>query len=98
MESPNVMKAKVSTRGWIVIPAALHKRHGLKSGALVEFREVGGRIVIIPRVTDVIEDLYGKLAGETSLTKALLEDRAKELGRCLCCRPGSGIERYHYDR
>ena len=47
----------------------------------MEFREVGGRIVIIPRVTDVIEDLYGKLAGKTSLTKALLEDRAKELER-----------------
>ncbi len=81
MESPNVMKAKVSTKGWVVIPAALRKRHGLKPGSLVEFRELGGRIVIIPRVTDVIEALYGKLAGETSLTKALLEDRAKELER-----------------
>ena len=81
MESPNVMKAKVSTKGWVVIPAALRKRHGLKPGSLVEFRELDGRIVIIPRVTDVIEALYGKLAGETSLTKALLEDRAKELER-----------------
>lgn len=81
MESPNVMKTKVSTKGWVVIPAALRKRHGLKPGSLVEFRELGDKIVIIPRVTDVIEDLYGKLAGETSLTKALLEDRDKELER-----------------
>jgi len=81
MESPNIMKAKVSTKGWVVIPAALRRRHGLKPGALVEFRELSGKIVIIPRVTDVIEDLYGKLAGEASLTKALLEDRAKELER-----------------
>ena len=81
MESPNVMKAKVSTKGWVVIPAALRKRHGLKPGSLVEFRELDGRIVIIPRVTDVIEALYGKLTGKTSLTKALLEDRAKELER-----------------
>jgi len=81
MESPNIMKAKVSTKGWVVIPAALRRRHGLKPGALVEFRELSGKIVIIPRVTDVIEDLYGKLASETSLTKALLEDRAKELER-----------------
>jgi len=81
MKSPNIMKAKVSTKGWVVIPAALRRRHGLKPGALVEFRELSGKIVIIPRVTDVIEDLYGKLAGETSLTKALLEDRAKELER-----------------
>ena len=81
MQSPNAIKAKVSTNGRVVIPAALRKRHGLKPGPLVGFCELGGRIVIIPRVTDVIEALYGKLAGETSLTKALLEDRAKELAR-----------------
>ena len=81
MHSPNTMKAKVSTKGWVVIPAALRKRHGLKPGSLVEFRDQDGRIVIIPRVKDVIETLYGKFASETSLTKALLEDRAKELER-----------------
>ena len=81
MESPNTMKAKVSTKGWVVIPAALRKRHGLKPGSLVEFRDLDGRIVIIPRVKDPIETLYGKFAAETSLTKALLEDRAKELER-----------------
>ena len=81
MESPNTMKAKVSTKGWVVIPAALRKRHGLNPGSLVEFRELNNRIVIIPRVKDTIETLYGKFAAETSLTKALLEDRAKELER-----------------
>lgn len=81
MGSPDTRTAKVSAKGWVVIPAALRKRHGLKPGALVEFRDQDGRIVIIPRVNDVIETLYGKFAAETSLTKALLEDRAKELKR-----------------
>ncbi len=81
MESLNVMKAKVSTKGWIVIPADLRKRHGLKPGTLVEFREQDDKIFIIPRVSDVVEELYGKLSGETSLTKILLEDRAKDLER-----------------
>ena len=81
MESPNTMKAKVSNKGWVVIPAALRKRHGLNPGSLVEFRELDGKIVIIPRVKDVIETLYGKMGSETSLTRALLEDRAKELER-----------------
>ena len=81
MKSQNTMKAKVSTKGWVVIPAALRKRHGLNPGTLVEFRELDERIVIIPRVKDVIETLYGKFAAETSLTRALLEDRAKELER-----------------
>jgi len=79
MESPNVMQAKVSTKGWIVIPASLRRRYGLKPGTLVEIEEAGDRIVIIPRMSDPVEELYGKLAGETSLTDALLEDRAKEL-------------------
>ena len=81
MESLKVMKAKVSTKGWVVIPAALRKRHGLKPGTSVEFREQGGKIFIIPRVSDIVEELYGKLSEETSLTKALLEERAKDLER-----------------
>lgn len=81
MESPDTRMSKVSSKGWVVIPASLRKRHGLQPGTLVEFRELGGSIVIIPRVNDVIETLYGKFGAETSLTKALLEDRAKELER-----------------
>ena len=47
----------------------------------MEFREQGDKIFIIPRVSDVVEELYGKLSEETSLTKALLEERAKDLER-----------------
>jgi len=81
MEAINVMEAKVSAKGWVVIPAALRKRHGLKPGTLVEFREQGDKLFIIPRVSDVVEELYGKLSEETSLTKALLEERAEDLKR-----------------
>ena len=81
MERPNAMQAKVSTKGWVVIPAVLRRRYGLKPGMLVEFQEAGDRIVIVPRMSDPIEELYGKLAGKTSLTKALLENRAEELER-----------------
>lgn len=81
MASPNTMKAKVSTKGWVVIPAALRRRHGLNPGSLVEFRELDDKIVIIPRVKDSIETLYGKFAAQASLTQALLEDRTKELAR-----------------
>ncbi len=81
MESPKIMQAKVSAKGWIVIPAALRRRHGLTPGTLVEFQEAGDKIIVIPRVSDPIEELYGKLAGEPSLTEALLADRAEELER-----------------
>ena len=81
MGSSNVMQSKVSTKGWVVIPAALRKRYRLKPGTVVEFREEGEKILIVPRNIDPREGLFGKLAGRVSLTKALLEDRAAELKR-----------------
>jgi AbrB family looped-hinge helix DNA binding protein len=59
MESARTMEAKVSTKGWIVIPAALRRRYGLKPGTFVEFQEDEGKIIIIPRVADPVEELYG---------------------------------------
>jgi AbrB family looped-hinge helix DNA binding protein len=81
MGSSNVMQSKVSTKGWVVIPATLRKRYRLKPGTVVEFREEGENILIVPRDSDPVEGLFGKLAGRVSLTKALLEDRAAELER-----------------
>jgi AbrB family looped-hinge helix DNA binding protein len=79
MHSPHVMTAKVSTKGWVVIPAALRRRHRLQPGAVVEFREEGDKLFIVPTRLDPVEELFGKLAGPVSLTAALLEDRAAEL-------------------
>ncbi len=81
MASSKPMQAKVSAKGWIVIPAALRRRYGLTPGTVVEFQEKGNQIIVIPLVPDPIEQLYGKLAGEPSLTEALLADRAQELER-----------------
>ena len=79
MKSSDIMKAKVSAKGWIVIPAALRKRFCLKPGDMVEFQAKDDRITLIPEIVDPVEALYGKLAGKTSLTEALLKDRAEEL-------------------
>jgi len=81
MTSPHAMKAKVSAKGWVVIPAALRKRFGLKPGSLVEFLESDERIVLAPATKDPVEELYGKLAGHISLREALIEERARELKR-----------------
>jgi AbrB family looped-hinge helix DNA binding protein len=81
VKTSNIMQAKVSTKGWIVIPAPLRRRFGLKPGALVELQEAGDKIVIIPRTSNPIDELYGKLGGEVSLTEALLKDRTRELER-----------------
>ena len=81
MVSSQGMHAKVSAKGWVVIPAALRRRYGLKPGMSVEFRAEGDHIILVPRDSDIVEDLFGKLAGPISLTEALLEDRALELRR-----------------
>ena len=81
MKSANVLKAKVSAKGWVVIPAVLRKRFGIKPGTSVEFQETGKKIVLIPGTTDPVEELYGKLAGEISLKEALQKDRERELKR-----------------
>lgn len=79
MKSSDIMKAKVSAKGWIVIPAPLRKRFCLKPGDMVELQAKDDTITLIPEAADPVEALYGKLAGETSLTKELLKDRAEEL-------------------
>jgi AbrB family looped-hinge helix DNA binding protein len=81
MGSSKAMKAKVSTKGWVVIPAALRRRYGMKPGTVVEFLEEGEKLFIVPSRLNPVEELFGKLAGPVSLTGALLEDRAAELKR-----------------
>lgn len=78
MESFNMLKGKVSAKGWVVIPAVLRKRFGIKPGASVVFQEAPDGIVLIPETTDPVEALFGKLAGKISLTDALLKERARE--------------------
>jgi AbrB family looped-hinge helix DNA binding protein len=81
MGSSKAMKAKVSNKGWVVIPAALRRRYGLQPGTMVEFREESEKLYILPDSLSSIEKLYGKLAGAVSLTEALLEDRRTESER-----------------
>ena len=79
MKFPKMMKAKVSAKGWVVIPAVLRKRFGIKPGTSVVFQETGERIILIPGTKDPVDELYGKLAGKTSLTDALLKERTREM-------------------
>ncbi len=81
MDSSKLKKAKVSAKGWVVIPATLRRRYRLQPGTVVEFQEEGEKLVLVSSKGDPVEELFGKLAGPVSLTAALLEDRATELNR-----------------
>lgn len=75
------MTLTVSSKGWIVIPAELRKKHHLTPGTEVVIVDYGGVLSIIPAVKDPIKAGRGLLKDLSSLTKDLLEERRKERKR-----------------
>lgn len=70
--------AKVSTKGQVVIPAGLRKRHHMEPGAQVQIYEYGELICIAPVVKDAVEAAYGALPPGLSLADELLKARGKD--------------------
>jgi len=81
MTAAGVMRAKVSAKGWVVIPAPLRRKYGIEPGTMVEIEDADGKIVIFPGAKDAIEEGYGLLAGKPSLLEELLAERARDLER-----------------
>ncbi|HUT59200.1 MAG TPA: AbrB/MazE/SpoVT family DNA-binding domain-containing protein [Phycisphaerae bacterium] len=73
--------AKISQKGWVVIPADYRRKYGLKPGMRVEFVDYGGGLSVVPVPKDPIRAARGLLRGRTSLTRALLRERAKDRAR-----------------
>lgn len=71
----------VSQKGWVVIPAELRKKYGLKPGTSVQIVDYGGMLGLVPLLDDPVNQAYGMFAGETSLTEALLAERARDIAR-----------------
>jgi AbrB family looped-hinge helix DNA binding protein len=76
-----VYTAKVSTKGWIVIPKDLRKKYGLEKGTQVQVVDYGDVLALIPLPDDPVEALHGMLEHGPSLTADLLEERARERSR-----------------
>ena len=73
--------AYVTSKGQLVIPAALRKRYGIKSGTKVRFIERDGEILIQPVTKEFIRSVCGMLKSEKSATEELLKERARDRGR-----------------
>jgi AbrB family looped-hinge helix DNA binding protein len=69
----------MSSKGWIVIPADLRKKYGLKPGDAVHVIDYGGVLMLVPALGDPIRQGLGLLAGGPSLTEDLLEERRRDL-------------------
>ena len=75
------MTLTISNKGWVVIPAELRKKYHLHPGAEVVIVDYGGVLAILPAMRDPIKQGRGILKGGTSLTKALVEERAADQNR-----------------
>ena len=73
------MTVKVSTKGWVVIPAALRRKYNLEPGANLHVVDYGGVLALIPASRNPIDEAAGILKGDTSLTQALLDEHRKEI-------------------
>ncbi len=70
--------AKMSSKGWLVIPAELRRKYGLEAGQYIRVIDYGGVLSLVPEREDPIEDGMGSLKGGSSLVQALIEFRALE--------------------
>jgi AbrB family looped-hinge helix DNA binding protein len=75
------MRLTISSKGWVVIPADLRKKYGLKPGDTVNVVDYGGVLALVPALADPVREAMGMLKGSESLTEALLEERRKDRER-----------------
>lgn len=58
-----VSEATVTSKGQLVIPVELRRRHHIKRGTRVQFQDLEGGILIRPVTKEYIDRLCGSLAG-----------------------------------
>ena len=73
--------AKISSKGWLVIPAELRKKYGLEPGQYVRVVDYGGVLSLVPQLKDPVKEGMGSLEGGSSLVDALFESRNRERAR-----------------
>jgi AbrB family looped-hinge helix DNA binding protein len=71
----------VTSKGQLVIPAAIRRRLKIKAGTRVQFIEDNGRLILQPLTPEFIDRVTGSLAGEPSLLEGLERFRREERER-----------------
>ena len=70
--------AKVSVKGWIVIPAHLRRKYGIEPGDEINIIDYGGVLSLVPRLEQPVREGRGAIEAKRSLTGALLKERKRE--------------------
>lgn len=72
---------KVTSKGQVVIPAAIRKRLGITKGMRLVVETRGDEIVMRPATKAYFDSLAGIIKDGPSLTQELLAERAREKAR-----------------
>ncbi len=68
----------MSSKGQLVVPARLRRRHGIKPGTQVCFIERDNEIIFQPITPEFVRSLCGMLKSDASATQELLKERAAD--------------------
>ena len=72
-----------SSKGQIVIPAALREELGIKAGTRLALTPEEGRLILQPVTEDFIDSVMGSCKGEDSLVEALEREHRIENDKTL---------------
>jgi AbrB family looped-hinge helix DNA binding protein len=67
-----------SSKGQIVIPAALRQKLGIKAGTRLAVTREEGRLILQPVTDDFIDSVMGSCKGDDSLVEVLQRERRIE--------------------
>lgn len=73
-----MVKTVVTTKGQVVIPSKLRRKFNIKKGTKLVIEERGDELILRPITPEYLDKLAGILPSKGSLTKLLLEERAKD--------------------
>ncbi len=73
------MRLTISSKGWVVIPADLRKKYGLRPGDAVNVVDYGGVLALVPALDDPIRQARGVLKSSESLTAEVVEEHRREV-------------------
>jgi AbrB family looped-hinge helix DNA binding protein len=71
----------VTTKGQIVIPSKIRRKHNIKRGTRLYIEERGDELILRAVTPAYFEKIAGILQTKGKLSKALLEERSKDKER-----------------
>jgi AbrB family looped-hinge helix DNA binding protein len=75
------MDVRISSKGWIVIPAKLRRKYNLNPGDRMTVVDYGGIVSLVPHAKDPVVQAAGMLRGRGSLTEELRKEHRRERRR-----------------